>query len=328
MKRATPVLLAIALIVTTAPFIHADIKTQHKTMFQLGGAIGAIANRFAGDAAKDGVVQTMAIKGARQMSVSQMGGRIIDLGEEKVYDLDMRKKEYRVTTFAQLRKQWEDAQAQMKKDAKEAQADQPTDPSQSGKQYEVSVDVKETGQSKAVAGHNTREVILTITMHEKGKTLEEGGGMVLTSDMWLAPRIAALDEVAEFQLKFAKAVYGDTIMGADMQQMGMLLAQYPSFKEMSEKMAAEGKKLQGTPLATSIVLEAVRSAAEMSAAPAAPAAATGGGLMGRLANRMAPKPKPTEARSKVFNSNDETLSIATSVDDADIAIPAGFKEKK
>ena len=50
--------------------------------------------------------------------------------------------------------------------------------------------------------------------------------------------------------------------------------------------------------------------------------------MGRLANRMAPKPKPTEARSKVFTSNDEMLSIAMAVDDADLAIPAGFKEKK
>lgn len=324
-----PLLLTIATVVLSlASSIHADVKTQHKTSFQLGGTLGAIANRFAGDAAKDGIVQTMALKGNRQMNTGPQAGQIIDITEEKVYDLDLRKKEYRVTTFAQLRKQWQDAQEKMKKDMKDAQGDQPADPKESGKQVEISVSVKETGQSKAIAGHNTREVIMTITMHEKGKTLEEGGGLVLTSDMWMAPKIAALDEISDFHVKYAKAIYGDAFMGADMQQMGMAIAQYPSFKEMSERMAAEGKKLQGTPLATTVTLEAVRSAAEMSAAPAAPAASSGGGLMGRLANRMAPKPKPTEARSKVFTSTDEMLSIAMAVDAADLAVPAGFKEKK
>ena len=40
--------------------------------------------------------------------------------------------------------------------------------------------------------------MMTVTVREKGKTLEESGGMVLTSDMWLAPKIAAMKEVAEF----------------------------------------------------------------------------------------------------------------------------------
>ncbi len=328
MKRSTSLLLATALVVASTSLLRADVKTQHKTMFKLGGTLGALANRFAGDAAKDGVVQTMAVKGSRMMTVGQQTGQIIDLAEEKVYDLDMRKKEYRVTTFAELRKRWQDAQEKMKKDMKDTQAGDPaSDPAKSGKQFEVSLDVKETGQSKAIAGHNTREVVVTITMHEKGKTLEEGGGMVMTNDLWLAPKIAALDEIGEFQLKFAKAVYGDLIMGADMQQMGMLMASYPSFKEMSEKMAAEAKKMQGTPLATTTMLEVVRSAAEMSAAPAAPAA-SGGGLMGRLASKMGPKPKPTEARSNAFNSSTETLSIETTVAAEDTAIPVGFKEKK
>ncbi len=332
MKRATSFLIVTALVLSAAPFIHADVKTQHKVMFQLGGTLGGLVNRFAGDAAKDGVVQTMALKGTRQLTASQQTGQIIDLAEEKVYDLDMRKKEYKITTFAELRKRWQDAQDKMKKDMKDQPGggDQPADPSQSGKQVEISFDVKETGQTKTIAGHNTREVVLTITMHEKGKTLDDSGGLVMTNDLWLAPKIAELDEIGEFQMKYVKAVYGDMIMGAaDMQQMGMLLASYPSFKEVSAKMATEAKKLQGTPLLTTTLLEAVRSAAEMTAAPAAaPAPSSGGGLMGRLAGKLGPKPKPAEARSKAFSSSTEVLSLETTVTAEDTAIPAGFKEKK
>ncbi len=328
MKRTVSLLLVFALVLVAAPFLHADVKTQHKATFQLGGMLGGLMNRFAGDAAKDGVVSSMAVKGDRQMSASQTSGRIIDLAEEKVYDLDMKRKEYRVTTFAELRKQWQDAQAKAQKDAKASKEEPSTDPAQSGKQIEVSVSVKETGQSKAIAGHNAREVVLTVTLKEKGKTLDAGGGLELINTMWLAPKIAALDEIYAFDVKFMRAVYGDMLAGADPAQMAMLAASYPSFKEMSEKMAGELKKLQGTALASTTVMEAVKSADEVAGAPAASSEKPAGGLMGRLASKMGPKPKSGDARTKVFTSGDETLSIETTVTAEDTSIPAGFKEKK
>ena len=45
---------------------------------------------------------------------------------------------------------------------------------------------------------------MTITVREKGKTLEQSGGMVLTSDMWLAPKIAAMKEIADFDVRYAQ----------------------------------------------------------------------------------------------------------------------------
>lgn len=326
MKRSISFVFAVALVATTVSMVRADVKTEHKTSFQLGGTLGSIANRFAGDAAKDGIVSTMAIKGSRQMSTTPTTGRIVDLAEEKVYTLDIKKKEYRVMTFAELRQQWQDAQAKAQSDMKSGKGGEPpADPKQSGKQFEVSASVKETGQTRKIAGYDTHEVVITITFHEKGKKLEESGGLEMTNTMWLAPRVAALEEVAQFNAKYAKAVYGDLIMSADPAQMGMLMAQYPSFKELSEKMATEGKKLQGTPLLTTMVFEAVKDPSE-AAAPAA--SQGGGGLMGRLASRIAQPKGGGDARSKVFTSTDEMISIATAVADADVAIPAGFKEKK
>ena len=325
MKRTSAILLTTALVLTTTALVRADVKSQHKTSFQLGGMLGGLINRFAGDAAKDGVVATMAVKGSREMSTSQNAGRIIDLAEEKVYDLDMRRKEYKVTTFAELRKQWQDAQAKAEKDVKSASKDeQTTDPKQAGKQYEVSASAKETDQKKQMAGYNTREVLVTITLHEKGKTLEEGGGLEMISHLWLAPKIAALDEIAQFDAKFAKAIYGDIMTGVDPAQFAMLMAQYPSFKELMDTMAVEGKKLDGTALLTTTTLEAVKGP-EDAAAPAKDSGG-GGGLMDRLANRIA-KPK-NDARSQVFTSKDEVMSVDTVVTTDDTAVPAGFKEKK
>jgi hypothetical protein len=309
--------------------LSADIKTQEKTSFQMGGALGGLINKFAGDAAKDGVVSSVAVHGSRKMTSNDSTGRIIDLAEEKVYDIDYKRKEYRVTTFAELRKKWQDAQEKAKKDVDDVKAEDKADPRQEGKQYEVTFDVKQTGQTKMMAGYNAREVVVTVTMKEKGKALEEGGGLVLTNDTWIAPKIAAMDEIAAFDIKFAKAIYGDAMPTIDAAQMSLLLASYPSFKEMSDKMAVEAKKLEGTPLALTMTLEAVKSKEAMAAASApAGASASQGGIAGRLAARMMPKPKPGEQKTKAFSSSNETMSISTTVADSDTALPAGFKEKK
>ena len=72
---------------------------------------------------------------------------------------------------------------------------------------------------------------MTITLREKGKTLEQGGGMVMTSDMWLAPKIAAMKEIADFDLRYAQKLYGGMFAGASAEQMAAAMAMYPMMKE-------------------------------------------------------------------------------------------------
>ena len=66
--------------------------------------LGRMVNMFGGKAAKEGTASTVAVKGDRKATIGEATGQIIDLGEEKIYDLDMRKKSYKVTTFAELRR--------------------------------------------------------------------------------------------------------------------------------------------------------------------------------------------------------------------------------
>ena len=49
---------------------------------------------------------------------------------------------------------------------------------------------------------------MTITVREKGKTLEDSGGLVMTADMWLGPQIPAMKEIAEFEMRYWKQLQG------------------------------------------------------------------------------------------------------------------------
>ncbi len=163
---------------------------------------------FGGKAVKEGIVSTSAVKGNRKMTLNDTTGRIVDLAEEKVYDLDFKKKTYTGVTFAELRQQLKEAQEKAQREPRRRRKKRPARKRKSERagqqkapEMEVDFDVKETGQKKSIAGYDAREVVMTITVREKGKTLEDSGGLVVTSDMWLGPEIPAMRELAEFELR-------------------------------------------------------------------------------------------------------------------------------
>jgi hypothetical protein len=289
--------------------------------------LGAMSKMF-GRGGEDPVTATVALKGSRKLSMNDNSGEIIDLTEQKVYRIDVRRKEYRVLTFDQVRKEWQESQAEAERNAKRLQEAQEENP-QARAQLELSVDVKETGQSRQIAGYDAREVVLTVTGVRPGQTLEQGGGMVLTNTMWLAPRIAALDEISAFDLQYFKAIMGADGMAA-LQRMAAVFAMITSAKPMMERMQAESRRLEGTVLLSTSTMETVKSAEEMKAAAEAPPPSAGGGLGGLMARRLAGRRGGAGEgpRSMVLTTVHEFMTIATSASDADVAVPAGFRERR
>ena len=307
-----------------APAIHADVKTTQKSQVKFEGMLGRIVGMAGGGAAKDGLTNSVAVKGNRMATVNDQSGQIVDLSEEKVYMVDFKKKEYRVYTFAEMREQMKKAQADMEKQMKDMPPEAKSDMEQASANLEVTFDVKPGTENKTIAGHQARHMILTVTAKEKGKAIEESGGMVITNDVWLGPRIAAMNEIGQFSQKFVTAVYGDSLAGMG-QQFASLSAMFPGLQTMMKTVGEQMKKLDGTPLMTVQKTETVKSAAAMAQAQSAPS--SGGGLSGALARRVMGNKKP-EQRSVLYTSTSETLSIDPAASDADVAIPAGFKEKK
>jgi hypothetical protein len=329
--------LTLAGLVLSASALHADVRSDEKSRVEFAGMLGRMVNLFGGKAAREGVLSTVAVKGDRKAVLGDANGQIIDLNEEKIYSLDLKKKTYTVVTFAELRRQMEEARKKAEEEAKKApEAEKPAERDPNQKEVEVDFDVKDTGEKKAINGFDTHQVIMTITVREKGKTLDQSGGLVLTSDMWLAPKIAAMQEVAAFDLKYAQKLYGPMVSGVSASQMAAALATYPMLKDAMEKMRTEGAKLEGTAIQTTVTTEAVKSAEQLAQESKTAAESTpsgGGGLSGRLGGMIAKKigPKTDDAakpRATFMTMNTEVLKIATTVAAEDVAVPAGFKETK
>jgi hypothetical protein len=329
MKSSRFLSLAIVLPVLTfavAPLV-ADVKTREKGQVKFEGMLGTMTRMFGGKAASEGIVSTNAVKGNRKATLNDTTGRIVDLGEEKIYDLDMKKKEYTVTTFEELRRKLREAQERAEKQAKEEAQRERKEPAEAEKrpadqkEVEVDFDMKETGQTKSLAGYDAREVIMTITVREKGKTLDDSGGLVVTADSWLGPEIPALKELGEFEMRYWKAIAPETAT-ISAEQMAAVMAMYPMVKQAMDRLNQEKVSLKGTPLATTTTFEAVKSKAQIEEQSKQ---SGGGGLSGMLARRIAKK--NDSPRVTIFTINSETLEIGTSVAASDLDIPAGFKLK-
>jgi hypothetical protein len=324
MKRLlTTCVFVLPLVAAGAIPASAEVKTRDKAQVKFEGTLGRVMNLFGGKATKEGIVSTNAVKGDRKATFNDDTGRIVDLKEEKVYDLDMKKKTYQVTTFEELRRRLREAQEKAQRDAQKEQGqEQPQAQQQKPeKELEVDFDVKETGQKKSIAGYDAREVVMTVTVREKGKTLEDGGGLVVTSDSWLGPEIPALKEMAEFEMRYWKAIAPEAA-GVSAEQMAAVIAMYPLVKQAMERIDKEKVNVSGTPLATTMTFEGVKSKEQVAQESQGN---SGGGLSGMLARRM--MKKDNSPRATFMSIVTETLEVATAVAPPDIDIPAGFKQK-
>jgi hypothetical protein len=337
-------LLLVVLLASSAQMVSADVRTDQRVRFQLGGAIGKLVNIFGGKGAREGVTSIVAVKGNRKATMGDSTGQIIDLSEEKIYDLDIKKKTYKVTTFAELRAEMEKAQRQAEQRAREMPRDQPSEPSQPAqkdpnqKEVEVDFDMKNTGATKNINGFDTRQTVVTITVREKGKTLDESGGMMMTTDMWLAPSAPSTKDLAEFDLRYAQKLYGPMVTGASAQDMAMAMAMYPQIKPALDKMRAEGGKAEGTAILTEMRMEAVPPGTANTTAAALPAPAPAqkkgrfGGMLGGL-KKMAEASQNNSSNAKpqrsiILTTSVEMLKLTPDVTADAVAIPAGFKETK
>ncbi len=267
---------ACALLCAGAGMLRADFRYEQTS--KITGGVMAGAMKVVGvfsKAAREPVRNTIMVKGDRMATLGADQGQIIDLGAGTITSVNFKERTYSVITFAQM------AEALRK-------AEQELQSKEKGGEMSFRVSVKETGQTREIAGYNTREIVLTL--EAEGKDTESGkkGSMVITSDMWMAPRVAGYEEVQSFHKRMAEKIAWTPGGGA--------LAQGRSdFAKAMASVQAEGAKLDGIP-----VLQVMRmsGAAEGEAGPAAPQPqaqrqqpeqekpSVGGILGGRLGGRL------------------------------------------
>lgn len=328
-------------VAASAALARADVKTDEKSQMKFEGAIGKVINLFAGKATRNETA--VALKGNRKASISGETEEIVDLNEDKVYALDLKKKTYTVTTFDELRRRMEEARQkaaaqQQQSPASAAKPDQAGARDPNRPQIEIEVDVKNTGQTKSINGFETREVLVTISAHDKGKTLDQAGGLLLTESVWMAPPIAALRELAEFDQRYARKLASAMFGTAQADGAAAAAAMYPMLQDVVVRMRTENTKIEGSPILTTITVEGVQSpemlAEQQKQDKRSDVKATGGlgGMLGGIAGRMGKKKAENgdgpKGRTTIMTMTHEVLRVATDVSAADVAVPDGFRSKQ
>jgi len=352
---------ALGVLVAASTSMHADFSYTETTQVTGGSMLGMLkmAGAFNKQARQVGepVVSTVSIQLNRMSHINSDRNQIIDLDAETITDIDTLKRQYTVTTFAQMKQQVEAAAEKAKTQQQKSQpasADQP-----SSTDIKFQVHVKNTGQSKDVSGLNANESILTMNMDATDKSSGQTGSMAITNDMWLAQEIPGYDEVKEFYRKFALkmgTVFSSAISPA-------MLAQYRGAGQGMADMAEEMSKLKGTPVLQVMRMGMTTDGKPLPAASEAPlppsdakppmpsagevaqqsassaiASSLPFGLGGFGHKKKADPPPPADANtnaatgsaqptsSVLMETNAQITSFSQTVNEANFVIPAGFKQ--
>ncbi|QNI35363.1 hypothetical protein [Edaphobacter albus] len=343
--------LALFLLGALPSALYADFSYTETTQITGGAMLNMMktVSVFSKQARQIGepIVSTVSIQGNRMVRSNSMRTEIVDLNAETITTIDHAKKQYTTMTFEQMRQQMNEA---MKKGKEQRETG--TQPSDTDLSFQVKV--RNTGATKDVAGVNTSEAILNMTMDATDKKSGQTGSLAITNDMWLAPEVPGYDEVREFQRRFALklgTVFSESFnptMFASQPGAGKALADM--VKEMSKlkgipllQVMRMGTTANGDPLpaASEAPLPQSNSPAMPSAGQVAKDSATSaitsslglGGLGGFGRKKKAADPAPaadasaSQGPAVLVESNTQMSDFSQSaVDASKFAIPAGYKQ--
>ena len=330
--------LTLSLVLGGVVTTSAAVKTEQKTQIEFEGMLGRMMGMFGGDAAKDGVVTTTIVSGDRMLTRSDdRRARIVDLAERATYDLDLRDRTYEVTTFEELRARMEEMRERARQQVPPDAQTQDRPDGQPAKEFEIDVASRKTGERRTINDHDTEQSITTITVREKGKTLEEAGGIVMTVNAWQASAIAGMQEVLDFSRRYAEALGEILGFESSADQMASAMAMFPGLAEAMQRFQDEGAAMAGTAVLTEMTFENVRGASQMTQSPPPeeePKRRGRFGGLGGLGDRIGRAMgggggnASAEPRSTIFTTTTELLNATTNVDASEVAIPEGFTEKE
>jgi hypothetical protein len=226
MIRKTAIFLVAACLPAFADFSYDQTS-------KITGGMMAGMMKFAGafsKQAREPMVNTVAVKGDRMVHWGAHHASVIDIDKETITEINFDKKQYSVMTFAQMKQMMDEMSQKMKSSPDAQKAD-----------VHFKVSAKDTGEKKQIAGFDTHEMILTMEMEGTDKESGNKGGMNMTADMWLAPKSAGYNEIADFYKRMGKKL--DWAPGG----MGMMGGRPDMAKGMAE-LYKEGAKLNGMPV--------------------------------------------------------------------------------
>ncbi len=245
--------LLVSLAVALPAALYAGDYTYQQTTQLTGGSLLHMmksVGMFSSQARHigDPVVSSIYLKDNRLANVSPEDIQIIDLDNETITHVDVQKKTYYVTTFAQMKQAIENARAQMQQAAsQQPQAQQPAaNPDAQNVKMSFDVKVRNTGVQKEISGVQSSESILALTLKATDTQTQQSGSMAVTNDMWMVPAIPGYEQIRDFYKRFGEKMADSTVgLGVDFTR---LFAQNPAAGQAVGNMASEMQKIKGVPI--------------------------------------------------------------------------------
>jgi hypothetical protein len=357
LRSAALVLLASTLGLA-AGIAQADIAIERSTSVEGVGAMafanmsGTSKTSISGDKSRTDSDMKMQSKIIGFLARGALGpsAEIVLLDQDKLYHLNMNKKEYTETTFEQFR-----AQMQKMSDQMNANEDkkQPSAVDQSKCVWlPAKVDVTKSGEKAQIAGYDAQRVTVTATQPCQDKETGAICEIALVMDQWTSTDFAESGEVRKFYSAYASKMGIDLSNSQDVSERAKAL--FGQYKGVWTEVASKMQSVKGYPVKSSFTLGLGGPQCKDSNSQQTQSSQTDnrsqspGGLAGAVVGKLgglfqkkkdnpdAAAAPPTPAVAPVamppgdvalMTVSSQLVSVSTNAVSADVfTVPAGFKK--
>jgi hypothetical protein len=364
MRSAAVVLLG-SILGFTFGVAQADVTIERSTSVEgvgamaLGNMTGTSKTVISGDKLRTDTDTKMSSKvvGFLARNAAGPNAEIILLDQDKLYHLNINKKEYTETTFEQMHAQVQKASDQM--NSNEAKQ-QPSAVDQSKCMWlPPKVSVNKTGEKAQFAGYDSERVTITASQPCQDKDTGSICEVVLILDQWMAPGFAESAEVRKFYSSYAAKMGMEPSSSEDASQRAKLM--FSQYKGIWTEVASKMQNVKGYPVRSSFTLALggaqckdsnAQQAQSNQTASGQPDDSSGGpaGIAGVMAGKLgglfhknksdadtpAAQPSPVvtpvavpEGDVALMTVSSQLISVSTNAASADaFMVPAGFKKQE
>jgi hypothetical protein len=351
------------ILTLAAGIARADI-TLERTMavegvgaMAFGNMSGTTKTTISGDKARTDSDVKMQSKIVRFLARNAMGpsADIVRLDQDKIYHLNINKKEYTETTFEQLREQIKKMSDQA---TSASEKKQPSAIDESKCEWlEPKAEVKKSGEKAQFAGYDAERVTITASQPCKDKETGSICEVALVLDEWLSTGFTEGAEAQRYYKAYAAKMGLDASTSQDVSQKAQAL--FSRYQGIWSQIAAKMQGLKGYPVKTSFTLALggpqCKNSNTQQAQSSSDSAGDGGsgspaGLAGAVAGKLGglfhkkkddadtPAAQPAPAATPVavppgdvalMTVSSQLVSVSTNGAGADaFTVPADFKKQE
>jgi hypothetical protein len=177
------------------------------------------------------------ISGDKMRTESEDDVQIVDLGTERIYNLNKKKKTYTVMTFEEMKKKMEEGMASANESMKQGKGEEGADVS-----AQARFKVTDTGNTETIKGYPCTQYLMEMAVDIEDKKSQQEGSFSTLTEMWLSKEVPGVDEINAFHRKMAEKL-GTTAIGRQMTSGNN--EQANAFAANMREMADEMKKMDG-----------------------------------------------------------------------------------